>query len=166
MGATAGLGADMLHLAEAAAQAILSFSSATDMVRRTAQACLAVIAVHRVDVNASRLSYAALEPARGTIIYASMVADRLLGRLAETIGDHSRAAQHFEDAVSFCHSVGCQPELAWSGYDYARLWGDRGASDGRAHAQARLDESLAVARQLGMRSLTSSALALQARMRR
>jgi hypothetical protein len=43
-GATAGLGADMLHVAEAAAQGILSFSSTTEMVRLTAQACLAVIA--------------------------------------------------------------------------------------------------------------------------
>jgi transcriptional regulator with XRE-family HTH domain len=164
MGTSAGLGTDMMHQAEAAAHAILSFSSATDMVRRTAQACLAVIAVHRGDVDAARLSYAALEPARGTIIYASMVADRLLGRLAETVGDHSTAAQHFEDAVSFCRSVDCQSELAWGGYDYARLWSDHGAPQGRAHAQAMLDESLAVARQLGMRPLTSSALALQARM--
>jgi hypothetical protein len=165
-GATTGLGADMLHLAEAAAQGILSFSSATDMVRLTAHACLAVIAVERGDVDAARRNYAALKPARGTILYAGLMADRLLGRLAGTMGDNSRAAQHFEDAVSFCRGVGCQPEQAWGGYDYARQWCDHGAPDGRARAQAMLDESLAIARQLGMRPVTTSGLALQARMRR
>jgi tetratricopeptide (TPR) repeat protein len=161
MGATAGLGADMLHLAEAAAQGILSFSSATDMVRRTACACLAVIAVQRGDADAARRNYTALEPARGTIIYACMVGDRLLGRLAETMGDYGTAGQHFEDAISFCRSRRCQPELAWSSYDYARLWFAHGAPDGLAHAQNMLDESLAVARELGMQPLLARALALR-----
>ena len=165
MGAIAGLGADMLHLAEAAAQGILSFSSATGMVRLTAQACLAVIAVHRADVGAACRMYAALEQARGTIIYAGMVADRLLGRLAETMGDHSKASEHFDAAVRFCRSVGCQPELAWSGYDCARLWSNHRAPDGLADAQAMLDESLAIARKLGMRPLTGVALALRARVK-
>jgi ATP/maltotriose-dependent transcriptional regulator MalT len=155
MGATAELGPDMLHLAESAAQGILAFSSATEMVRLTAHACLAVIAVQRGDVEAASRSYAALEPARGTIVYAGMVADRLLGRLAETIGNYSTACQHFEEAVSFCRGRDCQPELAWSCYDYARLWSAQGAPDGRVHAAAMLDEALAIARQLGMR-LTAS----------
>jgi predicted ATPase len=164
MGATAPLGIDMTHLAEAAARDILSFSSATDMVRLTAHACLAVLAVHRGDVDAACSKYAALEPAHGTILYAGMAADRLLGRLAETMGDHSRAGQHFDDAVNFCRGRHCLPELAWSCYDYARLWSAHGAPDGQAHAQAMLDESLAVARQLEMRPLTSCALALRARL--
>jgi tetratricopeptide (TPR) repeat protein len=98
--ATEGLGADTLHLAEAAAQAILSISSATDMVRRSAHACLAGLAVHRGDVDAGHRHYAALQSARGTIIYLGMAADRLLGRLAETMGNHRAAGEHFEDALN------------------------------------------------------------------
>jgi predicted ATPase len=161
MGATAELGADMLHLAETAAQGILSFSSATEMIRLTAHACLAVIAANRGDADAASRHYAALEPAHGTLLYAGMVADRMLGRLAETMGNHTRAAQHFEDAVSFCRTRDCQPELAWSCYDYARLWSAHGEPDRRARAQALLDEALAIASQLGMQPLTSSALRLR-----
>jgi tetratricopeptide (TPR) repeat protein len=160
--ASEDLDAEMLRLAEAAAQGILSFSSATGMVRRNAHACLAVIAVHRGDADAASDCYVALEAARGTIIYAGMVADRLLGRLAETLGEYGRAGQHFEDAVSFCRSVGCEPELAWSGYDYARLWSRHGAPDARARAQALLDESLALADRLGLLPLTRRGLALRA----
>ena len=109
------------HLAEAAAQAILSMSSATDAVRTSALACVAVMAVQRGDVDAARRHYAALQLARGTIIYMGMAADRLLGRLAEVIGDHRAANEHFEDALNFCRSRGCLPELALTCYDFASL---------------------------------------------
>jgi tetratricopeptide (TPR) repeat protein len=156
-------GGDIRHQAEAAAQAILSMSSATDMVRRSASACVAMMAVDRSDVNAAKRHYAGLQSARGTIIYMGMAADRLLGRVAETMGDRRAAKEHFEDALNFCRSRGCLPELAWSCYDFASQQCAHGEPDGAARAGAMLDEALAIARQVGMRPLMSSGLALRAR---
>jgi len=161
---TEELGAGTRHLAEAAAQAILSMSSATDAVRTSALACVAVMAVQRGDVDAARRHYAALQLARGTIIYMGMAAYRLHGRLAEVIGDHRAASEHFEDALNFCRSRGCLPELALTCYDFASLQCAYGEPDSHARAEALLDEALAIARQLGMRPLTSGGLALRARM--
>ena len=50
--------------------------------------------------------------------------DRLLGLLSHTMGDHDRAAGHFEDNLKFCkfcRKAGYRPELAWSLSDYANL---------------------------------------------
>ena len=36
--------------------------------------------------------------------------DRLLGLLAQTMGNFDQAAEHFEDALSFCLRAGYRPE--------------------------------------------------------
>ena len=79
--------------------------------------------------------------------------DRLLGILAQTMGNLDQAAAHFEDARALCRKAGCQPELAWTCCDYAYVIRERDREGDRAKAMSLLDESLAIATALGMRPL-------------
>ena len=93
--------------------------------------------------------------------------DRLLGLLAHTMGELDLAAAHFEDALAFCRKAGYRTELAWTCHDYADMLLDPSTSSGRtaegdrAKAMSLLDESLAMATELGMRPLMERVAALQ-----
>ena len=50
---------------------------------------------------------------------SAIAADRVLGLLAQTMGDLGQAAGHFEDALAFCRKAVYRPELAWTCCDYA-----------------------------------------------
>ncbi|MCH7713417.1 MAG: AAA family ATPase, partial [Chloroflexi bacterium] len=148
-----------LDIAEEAAEAVLSSSSATPIFTYAANLSLGLIAVQRGDVAAAAEQYSALGPYRGTMM-APMVwwtsADRLLGLLSETMGNSDQAAGHFEDAMVFCRKAGYRPELAWSCCDYADLLlaGARHAVPVRSdRAISLLEESLAIATEFGMRPL-------------
>ena len=84
--------------------------------------------------------------------------DRLLGLLAQTIGNLSQAMSHFEDALAFCRKAGFRPELAWSCCDYADTLLERNGEGDRAKASALLDESLAISSELGMRPVMERVL--------
>ena len=82
-----------------------------------------------------------------------MSTDRLLGLLAQTMGNADQAAAHFEDALAFCRKAGYRPELAWSCCDYADTLLQRDNDDDSEKAVQLLDESLAISSELGMRPL-------------
>ena len=108
-----------------------------------------------------------------------MVGDRLLGLLAQTMGNIGQAAEHFEEALAFCRKAGYRPELAWTCCDYADLLLERfntvrgepvepprpSTSSGRTEseenrrkAMSLLEESLAISSELGMRPLMERVL--------
>ena len=86
-------------------------------------------------------------------------ADRLLGLLAQTMGNLIQAKGHFDDALAFCRKAGYRPELAWSCCDYADLLmvgsGLKPPPTGghKEMTVALLEESLAISTGLGMRPL-------------
>jgi hypothetical protein len=149
------LGAGVRDTAEATAETILCFPTATDLVRATSHACLALAGLTRGD-SGLRPHYEALLPVRVTLIlYLGMAGDRLLGRLARTMGEPQLAKRHFDDALRFCRMHGCRPELAWSCYDSADLLLATGGEGKRAEEM--LAEALAISRELSMRRLTDLA---------
>ena len=85
--------------------------------------------------------------------------DRLLGLLAQTVGNLDQAAPHFDDALAFCRKAGYRPELAWSLCDYADLLLERGGDVDNTKATTLLDESLQISGDLGMRPLMERVLA-------
>ena len=74
------------------------------------------------------------------------------------MGDFTKAAFHFEDALAFCRKAGYRPELAWICCDYADALRERDNEADRAKAMSLLDESLAISSELGMRPLMERVL--------
>jgi tetratricopeptide (TPR) repeat protein len=134
-----------------------------------ARAALGLLAVLRDDAAAAAEQYGPLQSRAGTI-YPSISTDRLLGLLAQTMGNLDKAAEHFEDALALCRRAGYRPELAWTCCDYAdcllrRPTTDVGArhasplpNGDRQKAMALLDEALRISRELGMRPLMERVL--------
>lgn len=77
-------------------------------------------------------------------------ANRLLGTLAQTMGNLVRPTAQFGHTLAFCGKVGYRPELAWTCYDYADLLLERANEGDRAKAMALLDEALAVSWACGL----------------
>jgi len=151
--------ADQFNVAETAAKTVLSSPSATPIVATFARAGLAMLAVNRGDAAAAQQQYAELHMAQGTMLITTMmVVDRLLGLLAQTMGDLDQAAAHFEDSLSFCRTAGYRPELAWTCCDYADALRARDGDGDRAKAITLLEESLAISSELGMRPLMERVL--------
>ena len=88
--------------------------------------------------------------------------NRVLGLLSRTMGNPDQAAEHFEDALDFCRNAGYRPELAWTCHDYAETLRERNGPGDHAKVVTLLDESLAIASELGMRPLMERVIALQA----
>jgi DNA-binding CsgD family transcriptional regulator len=105
--------------------------------------------------------YASLESARSTLLGANIVADRLLGLLAQTLGNLDKATEHFERALIFCRKAGYRPELAWTCYDYAGALLQRGHPGDHARAMSLLEEASSIACELGMRPLMERVQYLQ-----
>jgi hypothetical protein len=117
------------------------------------------MAVQRGDVSLSGELHRALIPQRGTFVAsADLAVDRLLGLLAQTMGNLGQAMGHFDDALAFCRKAGYRPELAWTCCDYADTLRERDAEGDRAKVVALLDESLAISSELGMRPLMERVL--------
>ncbi|MCH8893488.1 MAG: hypothetical protein IIB32_08310 [Chloroflexi bacterium] len=124
------------------------------------------MAVLRGDVEAAKEQYASLGLAAGSILFIAI--DRVLGLLAQTMGDLDQAVIHFEDALAFCRKAGYRPELAWTCHDYAEMLLARGngrtpLQDDRSKALSLLEDALAVSTELGMRPLRERVTALQER---
>jgi DNA-binding CsgD family transcriptional regulator/tetratricopeptide (TPR) repeat protein len=159
---------DNLDVAEAAAGAVLSSWPVTPKVESSARSGLGLVAVLRQDRATAKEQYSALEPRRGTIAeVGGPCTDRLLGLLAQTMGNLDKAAEHFEDALTFCRKAGYRPELAWTCHDYAEtlLVGEglkpAPTAGNLEKARTLLDEALAISTKLGMRPLMERVQALQ-----
>jgi len=146
--------AERFEAARSAAEAVLSSESVLPLGAEVASAGLALLAVEGKDVEAATQQYSVLQTSRGTMVFAGIInCDRLLGLLAQTMGNLGQAMSHFEDALAFCLKGGYRPELAWTCCDYADMLLERDGDGDRAQAIPLLDESLATSHELGMRPL-------------
>ena len=154
--------ADRLEVAENAALRVISSLSGHPAESSQTRTGLALLAVHRGDVTTAREQYGALEERKGTMLGgatdSAIAADRVLGLLAQTMGDLGQAAGHFEDALAFCRKVGYRPELAWTCCDYADTLLQRDNDGDSEKVVSFLDESLAISSELGMRPLMERVL--------
>ena len=144
---------DRLGIAEAAAKAVLSEQSTAANRAMYAKAGLARLAVQKGDQSTAGEHYAFLLGQRSTMIATVISVDRLLGLLAQTMGNLDQATEHFEDGLAFCRKAGYRPELAWTCCDYADTLLFRNGDGDRAKVVSLLDESLAISSELGMRPL-------------
>lgn len=137
---------DNLPLAEKAAATVLSAETATPLVSRLARLGLGSIAFLKGDAEAAREQYDKLLPASGSYIFVSC--DRVLGLMAQTMGEMDQAATHFEASLAFGRDAGYRPDLAWTCHDYAAMLLTRNGAEDRAKALELLDESVAISSEL------------------
>jgi tetratricopeptide (TPR) repeat protein len=90
-------------------------------------------------------------------------ADRQLGLLAALMDRFDDAERHFEAALDMNTRLRARPALAWTKRDYAAMLLRRNAAGDRERALALVDESLAIARDIGMARVTTDATALRER---
>ena len=154
-------------LARQTAEAVISSPYATPAFTGMARAGLALLETLEGHISEIGKHYEALKVWRGeTIHFVALSGDRLLGILAQAMGETDQAVANFEDALAFCHKAGYRPELAWTCCDYADLLLERaqfarpepvepraGSQQDRTKAKSLLDESLAISSELGMRPL-------------
>ena len=69
------------------------------------------------------------------------------------MGNLDQAADNFEHAAAFCRKAGYRPELGWTCCDYADALSLRNGPGDHKKAAGLLDESMAIATELGMRPL-------------
>jgi len=141
-----------IDTANMAAEAALSSTSAPFVATSVATAAQAILSIQQGDAVAAAELYTVLESESGTLLSnnTDISVDRLLGMLAQTMGNLDQAAEHFEDSLAFCRKAGYRPELAWTCCDYAETLGDRNGEGDRAKAITMLDETLATSSELGM----------------
>ncbi len=153
-----------VDVAREAFQSALSAAALTPRAAWLANIGLALLTILQGDQVEAREQYSALLPVRTEFpaeghICISM--DRLLGLLSQIIGNLDQAARHYEDALVFCRKAGFQPELAWSCCGYADTVMLRNGPGDREKALSLLDESLAIATELGMRPLMERVISRQ-----
>ena len=154
---------DRFEIVEATARSVISSPSVYSGALQGARIGLALIAVQREDSEAARDLYGALEPLRGKEFPQCPVGpgvgtDRVLGLLAQTMGELDLAARHFEDGLVFCRKGGYRPDLAWTCCDYADILRECNGEGDRTKAVSLLDESLAISSELGMTPLMERVL--------
>ena len=154
------------ELAEKAAETVVSSPRATPSFSMTAQCGLALMAVMQEDGPKCEELYHQFQ-STDEFYPHPMVEARLLGLLAQGMGDLDRAVSHFEDGLAFCIKGGYGPELAWTYRDYAEaLIKGRGqdrapAPEMSAKVNSLLEEGLSIATELGMPPLMEQVAALQ-----
>ena len=138
-----------LPMAQAVAEELLSSQSATPLLAYIARVGLALIAVQREDEVAAKEHYQAMELHRGLGlgVLASAEDHRVLGLLAQTMGDYEKAVSHFEQGLARCRKAGYRLQLAWSCCDYADTLLARNQPGDREKAMSLLDESLSISRE-------------------
>ena len=169
-----------LDAATEAEQMVLTSLSRTPFLDLWTRVGPSLKAVQQGDSSLAKEQYEALAgaPGKELVILAGINCHRLLGLLAQTIGDPDKATEHFEDSLAYCRNAGYRPELAWTCCDYADLLlqgsqsvrpelvegpggstssGRTGGED-RAMAMALLDKSLALSSESGMRPLMERVL--------
>jgi len=163
---------DYLGVVESLAESRIESSTALPASKERAQIGLAMIAILKDERVAAERYYRTFVDRRGTMLYWTFSADRLLGLLCQTMGQPDLAAAHFENALAFCRNAGYRPELAWTCCDYADWLLSRASPEpgrggsptaarrnGQAKAMTLLDESLAISSELAMRPLVERVLA-------
>ena len=109
--------------------------------------------------------YPELEPLSGAnVMIGHLVgyygsADRYLGMLAATLGEHATAVEHFERALELNRRMGAGTWLAHTAYEYARLLLGPESPD-RERGMLLLAEATELAERIGMATLLSRAQAL------
>jgi len=149
------------EVAEAAAEAVLSSPYACPLFTQAAKVGLALLAVVRGDVAAAEHQYNTLEPSPCLEALGVLASDRLMGLLAQTMGNLDKAAEHFEEALAFSRRAGCRPELAWTCCDYADSVLQRNGLDDLSKANDLLEQALTIATELRMRPLMERVVARQ-----
>jgi DNA-binding CsgD family transcriptional regulator len=96
----------------------------------------------------------------GVAFYGS--ADRYLGCLAATLGDHNLAIEHFERALAANRVMGADTWTAHTLYDFGRALKLRGHYGDEHPASALLSEAATLAERIGMQALLARARALGA----
>jgi DNA-binding CsgD family transcriptional regulator len=91
-------------------------------------------------------------------------ADRYLGLLAATLGEHERAVEHFERALAVNRAMDATIWVAHTVYAYGRTLRMRGRSDDAGQASAMLSEAAMLAERIGMPALLARARSLGARL--
>ncbi|HXZ58012.1 MAG TPA: AAA family ATPase [Gaiellaceae bacterium] len=99
----------------------------------------------------------------GHLVSCYGAADRYLGMLAGTLGESSRAEEHFERALALNRRMGASTWVAHTAYEYARLLVRRGGANGAADVL--LDEAEGLAGRIGMPALLGRIAALRSRSR-
>jgi DNA-binding CsgD family transcriptional regulator/tetratricopeptide (TPR) repeat protein len=87
-------------------------------------------------------------------------ADRYLGLLAATLGEHDRAVEHFERALAVNRDMGAITWVAHTLYAYGRMLLRRGGSDDAVQASELLSEAATLAQRIAMPVLLARATAL------
>jgi DNA-binding CsgD family transcriptional regulator len=129
-----------------------------------ADACAAV-----GDEDLAALVYPELAPLGGANLVIGHgvacygAADRYLGMLAATLGDHDRACEHFEQALDFNRRMGATTWVAHTLCAYGRELHARGRNGDRARATALISEAAALAERIGLPTVLARARALGAR---
>ena len=126
---------------------------------RSATTTLAALAVPRAGAAGRR------QRAIGHGVACYGAADRYLGLLAATLGDHDRAVDHFEQALAVNRGMGATTWVAHTLYAYGRTLRMRGRGDDAVQASALLSEAATLAERIGMPTLLARARALGARHR-
>jgi len=132
-----------------------------------ADACAAVD-----DEELAALVYAELAPLTGANVMIGHgvafygAADRYLGMLAATLGDHDRAIEHFEQALESNRTMGATTWVAHTLFAYGRTLRARGNDGDALQASALLGEAAALAERVGMPTLLARARALGGRIER
>ncbi len=122
------------------------------------------------DEALAALLYPELAPlAGGNVVIGHGVAcygaaDRYLGVLAATLGEHALAVSHFDRALAFNRDMGAPTWVAHTLYAYGRALRMRGGADNRTRASELLSQAAALAQRIGMPVLLARASALGARL--
>lgn len=156
--------ASKFEVAEEAAGIIAKDPSANAAVEQAARVGLALMAVSRGDARDAAEHYQSLESAGWTLAMIFWVhRDRLMGLLAQTMGNMQRAVAHFDVATTFYREAGYRPEFAWTGQEFADVLLQQNGPDDREQAMSLMEEALAISTELGMPPLTGRIIALQER---
>jgi len=132
-----------------------------------ADACAAV-----GDEETAALVYPELAPlAGGNVVIGHGVAiygaaDRFLGMLAATLGEHDLAVEHFDQALRSNRAMGATTWVAHTLYWYGRLLRERGRASEAGRATAMLTEAATLAERIGAPVLLARAKALGAHVHR
>lgn len=135
------------------------FAFPMDAKRSTTLSYLADVCAALEDERCARALYDLLKPYRHMTVMAGIVtvcygsAGRFLGALADLLGDWDRSEEHFEEALRMDRHMHAWPWLAHAQNRYAHMLRRRGHHGDIAHADALLDESLAMASRLNMTAL-------------
>ena len=154
--------ASKFDAAEEAAEVILQDPSSNAPVVQAARVGLAFMAVSRRDADAAAEQYRLLASTTWTVTIIFWVhRDRIMGLLAQTMGDLERAVAHFEVATAFYRGGGYRPESAWTGQEYAGALLQRNGPGDHEQAMSLLEQALAIAEELVMPPLLERIVALQ-----